>query len=342
MKKRVILLGIVLMLSISLIACSNSNDQLAEDVDEKDGEIESVESIDLRLAHSQAADHLINESAEKFVNLVKEETNGRINIKIYPAETLGTSAEMADATSTGDVDFYIASTGQYVERYKPISIIESFYIFRDTNHLFNFYKSETFEELKEGFLDETNVHILAPLYYGSRQMTSDDPLYTPEDFSGIKFRVANEAMPIAAIKELGGAPTPVAYNETYLGLQQGVVEAQENPPMSILSMKFYEVQDYLNITDHQYQMMNIFMGNSTKEKISESEFELLIDIANRISEEHNEKAIEEEQEAINELGNYLEIIESDKEAFAEKIKPMYDNFKDDWIDGMLEEIQAIE
>ncbi|MDD3252859.1 MAG: sialic acid TRAP transporter substrate-binding protein SiaP [Lachnospiraceae bacterium] len=353
--KKTMGLTMAAIMGMSLAACSGGNTNasttaapatesktaeaaLAETAAEAQGE-----TVTLRLAHSQSTEHLIHETALNFADAVAKKSNGAIKIDVYPAETLGTSAEMADACSNGDVDFYIAATGQYTQRYKPFSIIEAFYMFRDTDHLFKFYESDSYKQLVEG-LDETcGVTILAPVYYGARQMTTAKvPLNTPDDFAGLKMRAANEPMPIAAIEALGGTPTPVAYNETYLALQQGVADGQENPPLSILAMKFYEVQKYLNITDHQYQMMNIFMSDVVKGKLSEDQINLLYEAAKEVSDAHNEKALDAEQKAIEELGTHMEIVNTDKAAFAEKMKPMYEKFKSDWIEGMYEDIQAIQ
>lgn len=345
--KRVLALTMAVVVGSSLAACAKDQaapkDTAASGQKEADPGSAAGETIELRLAHSQSPEHLINTTAERFAELVEEKSNGAIKISVFPGETMGTSAEMADACSTGDVDFYIASTGQYTQRYKPFSIIEAFYMFRDRDHLFQFYESDSFKTLSDGLAESCNVHILAPVYYGAREMTtSKAALRTPDDFKGIKLRAANEPMPIAAIEALGGTPTPVAYNETYLALQQGVADGQENPPMSILAMKFYEVQKYLNITDHQYQMMNIFMSDACMQKVSKEQMDILYEAAMEAADEHNKKAIEEEENAIQELGTHLEIVETDKAAFAEMMKPMYEKFKGDWIDGMYEAIQAIQ
>lgn len=346
MKKYFLKALIVALMSVSLAACGGKTEQTVENTGTKPAEAQKEdkkeENITLRLAHSQSPEHLINTTANKFADLVKEKSSGSITINVFPGETMGTSAEMADAVSAGDVDFYIASTGQFTQRYKPFSIIEAFYMFRDKDHLFKFYESDSFNTLKEGLAEECNVHILAPVYYGSRQMTtSKAALKNPKDINGLKMRAANEPMPIAAFEALGATPTPIAYNETYLALQQGVADGQENPPMSILAMKFYEVQQYLNITDHQYQMMNIFMSDACKQGLSEEQFNIVLSAAKEAAEEHNKAAIEEENKAIEELGKHLEIVETDKAAFAEMMKPMYEKFKTDWVEGMYEDIQAI-
>lgn len=343
-----ITMATVITTIFSLTACSSTTtpETAAEEIDgrqeEEAKETLSGDKITLRLAHSQSPEHLIHATAENFAELVSEKSKGTIQIDLFPGETMGTSAEMADACSAGDVDFYIASTGQYTQRYKPFSIIEAFYMFRDREHLFKFYESESFEQLKAGLAENCHVHILAPVYYGVREMTtSKKPLYRPEDFKGLKMRAANEPLPIAAIEALGGTPTPVAYNETYLALQQGVADGQENPPMSILAMKFYEVQDYLNLSDHQYQMMNIFMSDACRQKVSEEQLAILTEAAEEAAKRHNEQAIEEEQAAIKELSTHLEVVETDKAAFAEMMKPMYEKFSGEWIEGMYEDIQKI-
>lgn len=171
--------------------------------------------------------------------------------------------------------------------------------------------------------------------------TSGKALNTADDLAGLKMRAANEPLPIAAFTQLGASPTPIAYNETYLALQQHTVDGQENPPASISAMKFYEVQDYLNLTYHQFQMLSIFMSDTAMQKLTQEQIDIMYDCAKEVAKEHNTKAIEQEQEYIEEIGKYCEIVEPDIESFREKIAPMYDQFKDQWVDGMYEAIQAM-
>lgn len=301
-----------------------------------------AETITLRLGHTQSTEHLINTSAEKFAKLVQEKTGGEVQVDVYPSETLGTNTELAEACSNGDVDFYISATGQYTSRYSPFTIVEAFYMFRDLDHMLKFYQSDAHEALVDGLAQECNVHILADLYYGARQMTtSGKALKTADDLNGLKMRAANEPLPIAAFTQLGASPTPIAYNETYLALQQHTVDGQENPPASISAMKFYEVQDYMNLTYHQFQMLSIFMSDAAMQKLSQEQIDIIYDCAREVAQEHNTQAVELEQGYIDEIGSHCEIVEPDIESFREKIAPMYDQFKEQWIDGMYEAIQAM-
>lgn len=296
----------------------------------------------LRLGHTQSTTHLVNKTAENFAKLVNEKTGGKVTVKVYPAETLGSNKELADACSAGDIDFYISATAQYTQRYEPFSIVDAFYMFRDIDHFFKFYQSDVYQGLVEGLAEKCNVHILTPIYYGARQMTTKSkPLNTPEDFVGLKIRAANEPLPIAAIEALGGTPTPIPYNETYLALQQGVVDGQENPPMSIQTMKFYEVQGFMNMTEHQYQMLSIFLSGDTKGSLDEATLKAIQEAADEAAEAHNKEAIAAETEIVKELGKSIELINSDKAAFAEKVAPMYDKFTKIWGEGTVAKIKAM-
>ncbi|NLI22885.1 MAG: DctP family TRAP transporter solute-binding subunit [Clostridiales bacterium] len=302
----------------------------------------SAEPITLRLGHTQPAEHMINISAMAFADMVKEKTNGEVVIDVYPTETLGTNTELSEACSRGDVDFYVSATGQYTQRYAPFTIVEAFYMFRDQEHMFKFYQSAAHDKLVEGLAQACSVHILADLYYGARQMTtSGKPLNTADDLNGLKMRAANEPLPIAAFTQLGAVPTPIAYNETYLALQQHTVDGQENPPASIYAMKFFEVQDYLNLTYHQFQMLSIFMSDAAMKKLSQEQIDIVYECARAVAAEHNPKAVELEQGFIEQIGQTCQIIQPDIESFRQKIAPMYDQFKDKWLEGMYEEIQAM-
>ena len=100
---------------------------------------------------------------------------------------------------------------------------------------------------------------------------------------------------------MGATPTPVAYNETYLALQQNVADGEENPAASITSMKFYEVQKTLNLTAHQYQMLTIYMSVPSEEKLSDAQMEAVRKAATQAAEEHNAVAFDQEQEIIDAL-----------------------------------------
>ncbi len=345
--KSILSLALALVMVFLFAACSPAQ-ETTEPAQSTAEEATSVaaepaaDAVTLRLGHTQSTEHLVNQSAEEFAAMVEEKTGGSVIIEIYPQETLGTNTELAEATSKGDVDLYISATGQYTSRYNPFTIVEAFYMFRDRDHLFAFYQSDEHQVLVEGLAEACDVHVLSDLYYGARQMTtSGTPLNTADDLNGLKMRAANEPMPIAAFTQLGAVPTPIAFNETYLALQQNTVDGQENPPASISSMKFYEVQDYMNMTYHQFQMLSIFLSDATMQSLSQEQIDALYESAAAVAETHNVAAVELEQTFVDEIGESCEIIEPDLESFRTKIAPMYAEFEDQWIEGMFDAIQGM-
>ncbi len=177
-------------------------------------------------------------------------TNNRYGIEVYPASSLGKEVDINEGLSLGTVE--IIYTGQLFagRSYGPIAIGGAPYMFRDYEHWDNFRNSELFAELSQGYSDATGNKIVAMTYYGNRHVTSNKPITSPDDMNGLKIRVPNAPLYMMFPKATGGNPTPIAFAEVYLALQQGTVDAQENPLPTIQAKKFYEVQSNINLTGH--------------------------------------------------------------------------------------------
>lgn len=301
------------------------------------------ESITLRLGHTQPTDHQANLTAERFAELVNEYTGGTVTIEVYPNSTFGTAAEMNAAVQSGDLDLYLNASAQFASQYEPITVVDAWYMFENTDHLMKFYSDdcEVYQQLNEGLKEACGIDTLAAIYYGARHMTTETPLNTVDDLKGLKMRVASDPMPTAFFEAMGATPTPVAYNETYLALQQGVADGQENPAASILSMKFYEVQKCLNLTAHQYQMLTFYMSVASEANLSESQMDAIRKAASEAAAEHNAVAFDQEQEQIDELSQYLEIVEPDVEGFKNACAAIYPDYESTWGEGVADAIKAL-
>lgn len=301
------------------------------------------ESITLRLGHTQPTDHQANLTAERFAELVNEYTGGTVTIEVYPNSTFGTAAEMNAAVQSGDLDLYLNASAQFASQYEPITVVDAWYMFENTDHLMKFYSDdcEVYQQLNEGLKEACGIDTLAAIYYGARHMTTETPLNTVDNLKGLKMRVASDPMPTAFFEAMGATPTPVAYNETYLALQQGVADGQENPAASILSMKFYEVQKCLNLTAHQYQMLTFYMSVASEANLSESQMDAIRKAASEAAAEHNAVAFDQEQEQIDELSQYLEIVEPDVEGFKNACAAIYPDYESTWGEGVADAIKAL-
>lgn len=304
----------------------------------------SDEAVTLRLGHTQPTDHQVNITAERFAELVNEYSGGSVTVEVYPNSTFGSASEMNAAVQSGDLDLYVNASAQFASQYEPMTVVDAWYMFNDTDHLMKFYNPdcEVYQTLCEGLKEACNIDSLAPIYYGARHMTANTPLNSVSDLKGLKMRVASDPMPTAFFEAMGATPTPVAYNETYLALQQNVADGEENPAASITSMKFYEVQKTLNLTAHQYQMLTIYMSVPSEEKLSDAQMEAVRKAAAQAAEEHNAVAFDQEQEIIDALKDKIEVVTpSDLDSFKEACAAVYPQYEETWGAGVADAIKAL-
>ncbi|WP_370794082.1 DctP family TRAP transporter solute-binding subunit [Gemmiger sp.] len=304
----------------------------------------SDEAVTLRLGHTQPTDHQVNITAERFAELVNEYSGGSVTVEVYPNSTFGSASEMNAAVQSGDLDLYVNASAQFASQYEPMTVVDAWYMFNDTDHLMKFYSPdcEVYQTLCEGLKEACNIDSLAPIYYGARHMTANTSLNSVSDLKGLKMRVASDPMPTAFFEAMGATPTPVAYNETYLALQQNVADGEENPAASITSMKFYEVQKTLNLTAHQYQMLTIYMSVPSEEKLSDAQMEAVRKAAAQAAEEHNAVAFDQEQEIIDALKDKIEVVTpSDLDSFKEACAAVYPQYEETWGAGVADAIKAL-
>jgi tripartite ATP-independent transporter DctP family solute receptor len=164
---------------------------------------------------------------------------------------------------------------------------------------------------------------------GSRHITNNNkPINTLEDIKNMKIRVPQTEASIEGFKALGAAPTPMAFSEVYMALQQKVVDGQENPLSVIVSSKFNEVQKYLSLTNHQLFIQVLSISEKTWKKLSPEQQKILMECAKEAQDYEREIAAKEETELINTLKEKgMQINEvQDQKPFAEAAKPLRDTY----------------
>ena len=226
------------------------------------------------------------------------------------------------------------------------SILTSAYLFRDANHLFNFWSSDLGAQYKKQAEEQVKIKILGPTFFGTRQvgLKPKKKINTPADMAGIKLRMPpGDAWQLLG-RSLGANPTPMAFAETYTGLQTGAVDGQDNPLPNVNAVKFYEVMSQIVMTSHLmgYDLlcMNLKLWNSlapAKQKSTQA----AVDKALKWSTEEHLKREAELAETFRKHG--LEIYTPNVAAFrthAQKIYLASDEAKE-WPKGMLEKIAAV-
>jgi C4-dicarboxylate-binding protein DctP len=206
----------------------------------------------LKFAHVLVAETPAGKAAERFGALVAERTKGRVEVKVYPAGQLGNDTQIVEQVQLNTVQIGIPPTavlGQFEPR---MQIFDLPFIFPTRAATYAVLDGDIGRELLDG-LDKRGFVGLAFWESGFKQLTSrGKPITKPADLTGLKVRTMDSPLIIEQFRIWGGNPVPIAFGETYNALQQGVVDAQENPLVSIDRMKFYEVQDHLTLSNHAY------------------------------------------------------------------------------------------
>src|SRR5690349_18653089 len=225
----------------------------------------------LKWAHVYETSEPYHTAAVWAAGEIKKRTNGRYDVEVFPASSLGKETDINQGLTLGTVD--IIYTGQLFagRTHGPIAIGGAPYMFRDYNHWAKFRASPLFKELSDGYQQKGGNKVVALTYYGERHVTSNKPINKPEDMKGLKIRVPDAPLYTMFPRAVGANPTPIAFAEVYLALQNGTVDAQENPLPTIDAKKFYEVQKYIVLTGHITDALLTIVGGPTWNKLSDAD-----------------------------------------------------------------------
>jgi tripartite ATP-independent transporter DctP family solute receptor len=251
---------------------------------------------------------------------IAKRTNGRYTIDVYPASQLGKETDINQGLSLGSVDMIISGSSFAARAYPPIGVTYYPYTFRDANHLIAYTKSDIFKELAKGYTDKTGHQILAVTYYGARHTSSNKPIKSCADLKGLKIRVPDVPAYLAMPRACGANTSPIAFAEVYLALQNGTVEAQENPLTTIEAKKFYEVQKHIALTGHIVDHLNTVVSANLWKKLSDEDKKIFSDVAQEASVRATKEIQAKEKELVGffkEKG--LTVSDVDKEDFKQAV-----------------------
>jgi tripartite ATP-independent transporter DctP family solute receptor len=251
---------------------------------------------------------------------IGKRTNGRYTVDVYPSSQLGKETDINQGLSLGSVDMIISGSSFAARSFPPIGITYYPYVFRDANHLLAYTKSDVFKELTKGYTDKTGHQILAVTYYGARHTSSNKPIKTCADLKGLKIRVPDVPAYLAMPRACGANTAPIAFAEVYLALQNGTVEAQENPLTTIEAKKFYEVQKHIALTGHIVDHLNTVVSANLWKKLSDEDKKIFSDVAQEAAARATAEIQAKEKELIGffkEKG--LTVSDVDKEDFKQNV-----------------------
>ncbi len=284
------------------------------------------DTLQIKFAHDTVSPHLTAFFADRFAELVKEKSNGKIEVVVYGGGQLGSAEETVQQVQAGQLQ--ISNLGSPIVRFaKDYGVLELPFLFRDRNHAFAVVNGPIGAELEKN-LQEKGLKMLIMAENGWRQITNNiKPIYLPEDLKGLKIRTPNSKVRMVTFSTYGAAPTPMSFTELYSALQQGVVDGQENPLANIAGASLYEVQKYLSISNHIYSLLSILIGNDFWESLTDEQQGLLREAAQQAKDEQIEKGTQGDNDLIDVMkAEGMEVNYVDMEAFQEASKPIYADY----------------
>lgn len=206
----------------------------------------------LKFSHVVSDNTPKGKAARFFEKRLEELSGGKIDVQVYPSSQLYKDNAVLKALRLNSVQMAAPSFSKFGKIVPQLALFDLPFIFRDAKHLHDVQDGEVGKELKDKV---TAKGIVALNYWDNafKQLTSNkNPLSMPEDAKGQKFRIMSSKVLEAQFHAVGANPQMMPFSEVYSGLQQGVIDAAENPISNIYTKKFHEVQKYLTISNHGY------------------------------------------------------------------------------------------
>jgi tripartite ATP-independent transporter DctP family solute receptor len=329
-KKMMVVVVVLLSFAQFLVGCNKSDKESVGD-----------EKITLKLGYGAPTTNPRHIVAEKYAKWVNEQTGGKVQLDLYPAEILGTDRQMGEAVSLGTLDMSINAHG-VIASYEPkLAAIELPFLFDSPEKVGQVLDGPVGEELAKD-LPAKGIRILAYWENGLRQITnSKRPIEKPEDLKGLKLRTPENKMTLSIFKALGANPAPLAFSELYMALSQGVFDGQENPVTNISAAKFDEVQKYISITNHKYESCPLIISVKVWSTLPEDVQKVLKEGAVKFAKEHRAMIAENDTKLLADLESKgMQISRPDLKPFKEATKSVYKEWEATLGKDLIEKIQA--
>jgi tripartite ATP-independent transporter DctP family solute receptor len=236
--------------------------------------------VKLRYAHVGVANAPQTLYADEVARLIKERTNGRVELQVFANSQLGGVGEMVDGVKSGAIsmghhDF--ASLGKIVAN---TAVFNTPFVYRDPGHALRATDprtSKALQEINKELVEKGNMRIIGSFFQGTRELTSKEKVLSPKDMQGKKYRGVPVKLWSSMITGMGAVATPVEVSELATALATGLVVGQENPLPNIYNLKLYEVQKYVMMTNHMQSVLCVFVNEKVWQSISPGDRKIIED-----------------------------------------------------------------
>jgi tripartite ATP-independent transporter DctP family solute receptor len=228
--------------------------------------------------------------------------------------------DLINGMQLGTADMTI--TGESLQNWAPMAALLAVpYAYSSLEDMDQVASGEIGDQIESEIIEKARVRPIAYFARGPRDLTSNRPIKSPEDLDGLKMRVPNVPLFVAVWQALGAQPTPMAFSEVFTSLQNGTIDAQENPLALIKSASFSEVQEYVNKTEHVRSWIYLVISELTWANLSPEDQEAVLEAGRRTQEYERELFLADEEQLVKDLeAAGMEFVDVDNAAFAAKAK----------------------
>lgn len=294
--------SLVLILSLVLVGCGG----------------DSSDSTSIKLGHVQTEDSPWQDGAEKFKKEVEDNSDGEIEVEIYPNSNLGGDTDLAEGMQAGSIDASLIA-GVLGDFEPSIQILNFPYLFDNEEEFDRIVHGDIGDEIADRLLESSDIRILDYWSRGPRQLTTNEPVESIDDIQGLKVRLPEIKSMESAWQEMGASPTTMAWDEVYSALQQGTIDAQENPIPFSFSSNIQEVQDYVAITDHVYEFATLSFSEDTWDSLDSEQQKIVEEASEKATESYNDSVEETTEKNLEEMEDEgMEVTHPDTKEMKEK------------------------
>ena len=288
----------------------------------------SAQAVKLTLGHGAAPGNPRHEAAVKMAEVAKAKSGGRIEIQVAPSAQLGDDAAMVTALRTGALDMSANSQGAVANAVPEYAAFGMPFLFSNLEQVWKMLDGPLGKELADKSAEKGLV-VLGYWDNGIRHMSnSKRALAKPEDLKGLKMRTPPDAVTVDIMQSLGAEAQQIKFAELYVALQQGVVDGQENPLMNIYASKLYEVNKYISLTGHKYEMTPLLMSKRSWDRLSDADKKVLQEAAVEATQLQRKLSKESDDKLLADLkAKGVQINTVDKTPFAKATA----NVDDKWL-----------
>lgn len=333
---------LLLMFALTLAGCGNDQSGTVSSSNQASGK--TAEKIVIKASHNDPVSSPRHLAFERFAEIVGEESDGNIEVEIYPSGQLsnGDNTTMIQQLQSGTLQMTSVSNIVFSSFEQKFGAISLPFLFDNRQEAYDLVDGPIGEELLS-LLEPQGIQGIGYWEGGFRQITnSERAVKKPQDLEGLKIRVPEINMYVSLYKKFGASPTPMAFGELFSALEQGVVDGQENPLVTIDSAKFQEVQEHVTIWDYSWDALIIGMNKKFWDGLDSETQKIITDAVNEAGQYERNLVAKGDEELVAKLEEYgmtvTKLTPEELKAFREIANQVYEDVEPDYTKELIDKI----